>query len=90
MRLMGFSDNIMYTARKDLTTADTLSCAPGVVQLYRISNRKETLSFFRAVIGNISVSDKRLEEIRLKQNTNRVCSQVISYYKIDHWPETAR
>ena len=43
--------------------------------------------FVRSIFGNISVSDKRLEEIRQKQNTDCICSQVINFYKINYWLE---
>ena len=45
--------------------------------------------FVRSIIENISVSDKREEEIRQKQNTDSICCQVINYYKMDYWPEAA-
>ena len=60
------------------------------VELHRISNRRRTSMFICSLTENISVSDKSLEEIRLKQNAERVCSQVINYYKMDHRYETAR
>ena len=49
----------------------------------------ETDMFIRSIIGNISVSVKWLEEIRHKQSTNKIYSQVINFYKIKHWPEAA-
>ena len=39
--------------------------------------------FVRSIIENISVSDKRLEEIRQKQNTDSIRNQVINFYKMD-------
>ena len=45
--------------------------------------------FVHSIIRNISVSDERLEEIRQKQNTDSICSQVINFYKMDYCPEAA-
>ena len=40
--------------------------------------------FVRSIFRNISVSDKKLEEIRQKQNTDSFCSRVINHYIMDY------
>ena len=91
MRLMRFSYEITHTAGKNLMTADTLTRIPGSSPVKEdLQQETETDMFVRSIIGNISVSDKRREEIRQKQNTESVCSQVINFYKMDYWPEAAR
>lgn len=75
MRLMRSSYDIMLTVGNDITTADTLSRALGSGPVIQdIQQETETDSFIRTIIVNISVSDKPLEEIRLKQNVDSVCS----------------
>ena len=62
MRLMRFSYDIVYTAGKNLMTADTLSRAPGSApadQEHLMED--ETNAFVCAVIDSIPASDARLE-----------------------------
>ena len=88
---MGFSYEITHTAGKNLMTADTLSRVPGSSPVKEdLQQESEIDMFVRSMIGNISVSDKRQEEIRQKQNTDSIYSQVINFYKMDYWPEAAR
>ena len=90
MRLMRFSNEITRTAGKNLMTADTLSRVPGSSPVKEdLQQETEMDIFVRSMIENISVSDKRLEEIKQKQNTASICSQVIHFYNIDYWPEAA-
>ena len=91
MRLMRFSYDIVYTVGKNLMTADTLSWAPGSApadQEYLMED--ETNAFVCAVIDSIPASDARLEEIREKQCSDKICSQVMNFCKLDHWPESAK
>ncbi|GAB1602716.1 uncharacterized protein K02A2.6-like, partial [Argonauta hians] len=90
MRLMRFTYEIVHIAGKNLITADTLSRAPGSVPTKQdYQQETETDLFVQLVLENIAASDSRLEEIRLKQNTDRICSQIMNFCKTDHWPETA-
>ena len=58
-------------------TADTLSRVPGSSPVKEdLQQETEIDIFVVSIIENISVSDKRLEEIRQKQNTDSICSQV--------------
>ena len=71
-------------------TADTLSRAPGSE-----SAEQETLmeaktnAFVGALIDSIPATDTRLEEVRKKQYSDKICSQIMNFCKLDHWPETA-
>ena len=85
MRLMQFSYDIVYTAGKNLMTADTLSRDPGSApadQEHLMED--ETNAFVCAVIDSILASDARLEEIREKQCSDKICSQVMNFCKLDH------
>ena len=80
MRLMQFSYDIVYTAGKNLMTADTLSRDPGSVpadQEHLMED--ETNAFVCAVTDSIPASDARLEEIRQKQCSDKICSQVMNF-----------
>lgn len=91
MRLMRFSYDIMYTAGKNLMTADTLSRAPVSVPAEQDRQKEaQTDAFVRGVIDGFPASDKRLEEIRKKQLTDKLCSQVMNFCKQDYWPESAK
>ena len=78
-------------SKKNLMTADTLSRVPGSSPVKEdLQQETEMDMFVRSIIENISVCDKRLKEIKQKQNTGSICSQVINNYKMNNWPETAR
>ena len=69
-------------------TANTLSRVPWSSLIKEnLQQETETDMFVRSKIENISV---RLEEIRQKQNTDSICSQVINHYKMDYRLEAAR
>ena len=64
MRLMRFSYDIVYTAGKDLMTANTFSRAPESAPADREHLMEDkTNTFVCAVIASIPASDARLEEI---------------------------
>ena len=91
MRLMQFSYDIVYTAGKNLMTADTLSRDPGSVpadQEHLMED--ETNAFVCAVTDSIPASDARLEEIRQKQCSDKIYSQVMNFCNLDHKPEAAK
>ena len=71
--------------------ADILSRVPGSRPVKEdLQQETEMDMFVHSMIENISMSDKRLEEIRQKQNTDSICSQVMNFYKMNYWPEIAR
>ena len=91
MRLMQFSYDIVHTAGKNLMTADTLSRAPGSTPSAQDQLKEvETNAFVCAIIDSIPASDGRLEEIRQKQCSDKICSQVMNFCKQDHWPEETK
>ena len=91
MRLMCFSYEIVHTAGKNLMTVDTLSRAPGSVPAEQERLMEvETHNHVCSVLGAIPASDARLEQIRQKQLDGKICSQVITFCKLDHWPERAK
>ena len=50
----------------------------------------ETNSIVGALINCIPASDTRLEEVRKKQCSNKICSLIMNFSKLEHWPETAK
>jgi len=81
MRLMQFSYDIVYTAGKNLMTADTLSRDPGSAPADQEHLMEHFVSnaFVCAVTDSIPASDARLEEIRQKQCSDKICSQVMNF-----------
>ena len=72
-------------------TADILSRIPGISPVKEnLQLETEIHMFGRSTIKNISVNYKRLEEIRQKQNTYSICSQVINFYEMEYWLEATR
>ena len=85
------TDEIVHTAGKNLMTADTLSQAPGSVPAEQECLMEvETHNHVCSVLGAIPARDAHLEEIRQKQLDDHICSQVITFCKLDHWPERAK
>lgn len=90
MRMMRFS-YIVHTAGKNLLTADKLSRAPVSIPAEQDRQMEvQTDAFVRCVIDGFPASDKRLEEIRKKQLTDKICSQDMNFCKQDYWPESAK
>ena len=70
-------------------TADALSRTPGGVPAEQDRQMEvDTDLFVRSVIEGFSVSDQRLEEIRVKLAKDILCKQVMNFTK-SHWPESA-
>lgn len=90
MKMMRFYD-IVNTAGKNLLPFDALSRAPGGAPAEQDRQMEVEINMFvRSVIEGFPASDKRLEEIREKQNQDGICKQVINFCKMDNWPESAR
>ncbi|XP_041369594.1 uncharacterized protein K02A2.6-like [Gigantopelta aegis] len=86
MRLMWYSYEVIYTAGKNLTTADALSHAPvGSPQETDLLLESDATALVQSVIDGIPASQGRLVEIRTKQQQHWVCSQVARYCR-DGWP----
>ena len=94
MSLMQSSFNIIYTAGKkktNLMTAGTLSRPPESEPAEQETLMEaETNAFVDALIDSIPASDTRLEEVRKKQLSDKICSQIMNFCKLDRWPETAK
>ena len=91
MRMMRFSYHIVFTAGKNLATADALSRAP-TSQPGREEEKKEdeTRVYVRSVMECLPATDQRLEEVRREQELDEICRNVKEFVLRDHWPETAK
>ena len=91
MRMMRFSYHIVFTAGKNLATADALSRAP-TSQPGREEEKKEdeTRAYVRSVVECLPATDQRLEEVRREQELDEICRNVKDFVLRDHWPETAK
>lgn len=87
MRLMRFTYNIVHVPGRHMYTADFLSRSP----LGKPSDSDEqmareiTLNVCQ-IMANLPATDKRIEEIRLHQQEDEVCQQLLSYLETG-WPE---
>ena len=91
MRMMRFSYHVVFTAGKNLATADALSRAP-TSQPGREEEKKEdeTRVYVRSVMECLPATDQRLEEVRREQELDEICRNVKEFVLRDHWPETAK
>ena len=91
MRMMRFTYQVVFTAGKNLVTADALSrtptSAPGKEE---DKKEQETRAYVRCVIDSIPASDQRLEEVRKEQELDETCRFVKEFVLRDHWPESAK
>ena len=86
IRLMRYSYKVIYTAGKNLTTADALSRAPvGSPQAAELLFESDTTAFVQSVVDGLPATQGRLVEIKTKQQEDQVCSQV-AYYCREGWP----
>lgn len=90
MRLMRFSYNVVHVAGKNLVTADTLSRAPvsGLAEQDCLMEFETQLSV-KAVLESFPATERRLQEIKEKQDKDVVCSQVKQFCK-SQWPDRAK
>ncbi|CAM1322183.1 Uncharacterised protein r2_g3063 [Pycnogonum litorale] len=88
MRLMRYAYDIIHVSGKNLVTADALSRATvGLPTASDINAEREVESFVNSIMLCLPASDKRLEEIRTKQNSDGVCTQVKEFCRTDNWPD---
>ena len=72
-------------------TTDTLSRAPASEPAeQKTLNEVETHAFVGDLIDSIHASDTRLEEVRKKQCSDQICSQIMKFCKLDRWLETSK
>ena len=89
MRLLRFQYSISHVPGKSLTTADTLSRAPVNQERQWGFQEEEIALYAQSVLSEIPASDRRLEEIRERQEEDEVCQQLAVYCQIG-WPEKDR
>ncbi|XP_041372842.1 uncharacterized protein K02A2.6-like [Gigantopelta aegis] len=86
MRLIRHSYEVMYTAGKNLTTADTLSRTPvGSPQEADLLLENDATAFVQLVIDGLPATQNQLVQIKTRQQEDQVCSQVARYCR-EGWP----
>ena len=87
MRLMRFTFTISHVPGKDLTIADTLSRAPlATASDADVQFSQDTDMFVNTLMSCLPTTEKRLAEVKQKQQEDEVCQQLKSYCK-SGWPE---
>ena len=91
MRLMRFNYRIAHVAGKDLITADTLSRAPIVEhrQPQDVSFEQDCQAYVNAVLKTLSITEKRLLELKQAQVDDATCQRIQTYCQ-QGWPDRAR
>ena len=88
LRLMRFHYTISHVPGKNLVTADTLSRAP-VATSAKGDLQDEINLYVDSIISGLPASDKRLQEIRERQEEDDVCRQIMVYCQ-EGWPDRNR
>ena len=88
MRLMRYSYTIVHIPGKNIITADALSRAPlkTVPSEAEIEFTEDTHIYVSSVINGLPASEKRLEEIRQRQEDDEVCIKLREYCLQEDWP----
>ncbi|KAK7106504.1 hypothetical protein V1264_017754 [Littorina saxatilis] len=87
MRLMRYRYDVIYTAGKDLTTADALSRAPvGSPQTSDLQLDSDVAAYVKSVVEGFPASKQRMDEIRAKQQKDIICCKVKDYCN-KGWPD---
>lgn len=84
MRLMRFHYTISHIPGKELITADALSRAPVSAESCELES--EVSAYISFVVNTLPATEKRLMEIRMKQEQDEVCSQIKKYCD-NGWPD---
>ena len=88
MRMMRFSYRVIYTAGKNLITADALSRAPSSSPEKIDENKeKDIQQFVHSIAESLPASDKKLKEIKEQQCQDDICSKIKEFCLKDYWPE---
>ena len=90
MRLMRFNFTTSHFPGKYLSTADTLSRAP----ISNTTPRDELTSedvdaYIQMAVQSLPATESRLESVRLHQESDSVCKQVVSYC-LNGWPKKSK
>ena len=87
MRMMRFRFTISHVPGKDLIIADALSRAPVTTpSAADEALQQETTSYVDSVIQNLPASEKRLQEIKQRQEADGACRQIAEFCQ-SGWPE---
>ena len=88
MRLMRYSYRIVHVPGKDLCTADALSRAPLYQSLTKDEKQlnAELNLYVSHVIDCLPTTERRLQEIRLQQDEDEICSKLKEFCG-EGWPE---
>jgi len=91
MRLMRYSYRIVQVPGKDLCTADALSRAPLYQSLTKDEKQlnDELNLYVLHVIDCLPTTERRLQEIRLHQDVDEICSKLKEFCR-EGWPEKHR
>ena len=84
MRLLRFDFTISHVPGKNLVTADALSRPPSQFTSNEKSEEEINL-YVESVLLQLPASDKRLEEISVKQKEDPVCKKLLEYCE-EGWP----
>ena len=84
MRLMRYSYTVVHVPGKHLYTADTLSRAP--VSASENQFQHEIEAYVHQVREGVPITDARLEQIKMQQQEDEVCRQLMVYVE-EGWPE---
>ena len=88
LRLLKYQFTISHVPGKNLVLADTLSRAP--LEAEQSSNMQEEIDLYvDTILAKLPASDKRLQEIRLKQEDDEVCRKLAEYCA-EGWPDRHR
>ena len=91
MRMMRFSYHVVFTAGKNLATADALSRIPTLLPGKEEEKKEqETRAYVRSVMECFPATDKRLEEVRREQESDETCRSIKIFVQRDHWPDSAK
>ena len=74
---MRFDFSISHVPGKELITADTLSRAP--VSPGENDLDEEVSAYISFIVNSLPATEKRLQEIRRKQEEDEVCRQIKEY-----------
>ena len=90
MRMMRFNFTIVHVPGKELSTADALSRAPvsGFTKTDETFD-KEVNAYIQSAINNLPLTERKLDEIRSHQKSDRVCKEISTYLQRG-WPNKTK
>lgn len=88
LRLLKYQFTISHVPGKNLVLADTLSRAPLKADQGRFMQEEIDL-YVDSILAQLPASDKRLQEIKVRQEEDEVCRKLAEYCE-DSWPDRHR